>query len=135
MANPTPIAKKAIVKKRTATFKRFASDMFMRVKQSWRKPRGIDNRRRRRYRGNAPMASVGFGSDAKTRHLLPNGFKKFRVFNLKDVDMLTMLNRTYAAEIASTVSAANRKAIVQRCEQLNIRCINAGAKLVAEESE
>lgn len=47
-----------IVKKRTAQFKRHQSDRFDRVGESWRKPKGIDNAVRRRFRGQAAMPKV-----------------------------------------------------------------------------
>lgn len=47
-----------IVKKRTATFKRHQSDRFKCVGESWRKPKGIDNAVRRRFKGQAVMPKV-----------------------------------------------------------------------------
>ena len=47
-----------IVKKRTATFKRHQSDRFDRVAEAWRKPKGIDNGVRRRFKGTAVMPKV-----------------------------------------------------------------------------
>lgn len=41
---------------------------------------------------------IGYGSNKKTRHLIPSGHKSFLVHNLQDVDVLLMHNRTYAAE-------------------------------------
>jgi len=45
---PTVLAHKKIVKKKTNKFKRHQSDEFVKVKEAWRKPRGIDSRQRKR---------------------------------------------------------------------------------------
>ncbi|CAN0068539.1 unnamed protein product, partial [Ectocarpus sp. 8 AP-2014] len=100
---------------------------------SWRKPKGIDGRVRRRFKGCLPMPNVGYGSDKRTRNILPNGFYKFLVHNVKELELLLMHNRKYAAEIAHNVSSRKRKEIVERAGQLHIRVTNAGAKLSAEE--
>jgi hypothetical protein len=44
-------------------------------------------------------------------------------------------NRKYCAEVAHNVSAQNRKAIVERAQQLNVNVINKSAKLRSEEDE
>lgn len=50
----------------------------------------------------------------KTRHLLPNGLKKFLINNVKEIDLLLMHNKSYAAEIAHNVSSRNRTIILER---------------------
>lgn len=88
-----PLKKVKIVKKRMTRFKRHQSDRKMAVGESWRRPKGIDGRVRRKFKGMIPMPNVGYGSNAKTKHTCPNGFKKFLVANVKDLEMLIMHNR------------------------------------------
>eukprot|EP00519_Triparma_laevis_P013278 CAMPEP_0182490400 /NCGR_PEP_ID=MMETSP1321-20130603/269_1 /TAXON_ID=91990 /ORGANISM="Bolidomonas sp., Strain RCC1657" /LENGTH=136 /DNA_ID=CAMNT_0024692567 /DNA_START=34 /DNA_END=444 /DNA_ORIENTATION=- len=136
MAKIVPLNKKTVVKKRTKKFARHQADLFMRIQNSsWRKPKGIDGRVRRRFKGQLPMPSIGYGSDKKTRNILPNGFKKAVVSNVQELEMLLMHNRKYCGEIAGNVSSKNRKLMVEKAEQLGIRLTNGGARLKAEEDE
>ncbi|KAJ0333232.1 hypothetical protein COL5a_000928 [Colletotrichum fioriniae] len=139
-----------IVKKRTKLFNRHQSDRFMRVDRSWRKPKGIDNRVRRRFRGNTAMPSIGFGSNKKTKYMMPSGHKAFLVSNVNDVNLLLMHNRTYAAEcvpphirlpaptekpsegIAHNVSSRKRIDIIGRAKQLGVKVTNPKAKVTTE---
>ncbi|KDQ12848.1 hypothetical protein BOTBODRAFT_33996 [Botryobasidium botryosum FD-172 SS1] len=122
-----------IVKKRTKPFKRHQSDRYHSVKEAWRKPKGIDNRVRRRFKGQLPMPKIGYGSDKRTRHLLPNGLKKFLVYNVKEVDILLMHNKSFTAEIAHGVSSRNRITILERAKALGVKVTNAHARLRTEE--
>ncbi|KAG1755236.1 ribosomal protein L32e [Suillus paluster] len=122
-----------IVKKRTKHFKRHQSDRYHSVKEAWRKPKGIDNRVRRRFKGQIAMPKIGYGSNKKTRHLLPNGLKKFLVSNVKEVDLLLMHNKSYAAEIAHNVSSRNRNIILERAKALGVKVTNSAARLRSEE--
>jgi len=127
--------KKRIVKKKTNRFNRFQSDRFDRVKESWRKPRGIDNRVRRRFRGPKLMPKIGYGSDKKTRFQLQNGLYPFVIKTAKDLEMLLMHNEKFTAVIAHNLNARNRKIVIERAAQLGIKVANAKAKLITEESE
>jgi len=133
----TPLVKHNIIKKRTAKFVRHQAEQFFRIRRhvTWRKPKGIDNPVRRRFKGMAPMPVIGYGTAKKYKHVMPNGFLKFRVSNVKEIELLLMHNRKYAAEIASNVSIRKRRAIVERAAQLNIKLTNGNAKLRTEESE
>lgn len=134
MANPVPLKRRKVVKKYSRRFVRHQSNRFARVPESWRKPKGIDGRVRRRFKGPFRMPKIGYGSDNKTKHLLPNGFYKFTVSNVKDLELLLMHNRTYCAEIAHNVSRKKRIDIVNRAEELNVKVINAKAKIAEEEN-
>ncbi|MCJ1368059.1 60S ribosomal protein L32 [Acarospora aff. strigata] len=158
-----------IVKKRTKRFHRHQSDTYKCVDPSWRKPKGIDNRVRRRFKGQIAMPSVsspyladwfgwdwgvackdpkrqavpertaglafeaiGYGSNKKTRHLMPSGHKAFLVHNSNDVDLLLMHNKTFAAEIAHAVSSRKRVEIVAKAKQLGVKVTNPKARVTTE---
>merc|ERR1712031_96073 len=107
-----PTVKRKITKKRMKKFIRHQSERYVKVKANWRKPKGIDNRVRRRFKGQYLMPSIGYGSNAKTRHMMPDGFKKVLVHNMKELEVLMMQNKTYCAGIARGVSAKNRKTLI-----------------------
>ncbi|EPY72292.1 ribosomal protein L32-like protein [Camelus ferus] len=115
MATLRPLVKPKIVKKRTKKFIRHRSDLCVKIKQNWRKPRGIDN-----------------------RHRLPSSFHKFLVHNVKELEVLLMCDKSYCAEIAHNVSSKNRKAIVERAAQLAIGVpvpTNCNTRLRSKENE
>merc|ERR1712029_96603 len=122
----------AIVKKHTKRFNRHQSDRFKCVDSSWRKPKGIDNRVRRRFKGQAAMPKIGYGSNKKTRHMMPSGHKAFLVHNARDVDLLLMHNQTFAAEISHSVSARKRIEIITKAKQLGVKVTNSKARVKTE---
>ena len=44
------------------------------------------------------VKQIGYGSNKKTRHMMPSGHKAFLVNNTRELDLLLMHNKTYAAE-------------------------------------
>merc|ERR1711976_378604 len=117
--------KAKIVNKRRKKFKRFQSDRKAgSIKPNWRRPRGIDSAVRRKFKGRTVMPNIGYGTNKKFRHILPNGFLKFVVNNINELEMLFMQNRVFAAEISRHISSNKRKDIVNRAYQLNINVLN-----------
>uniref|UniRef100_A0A7S1AAH7 60S ribosomal protein L32 n=1 Tax=Noctiluca scintillans TaxID=2966 RepID=A0A7S1AAH7_NOCSC len=131
----SPADKRKIVKKRLKKFPRFQADRFKRMNPAWRKPRGIDGRVRRRFKGTTLMPGIGYGSDKNTRHRIKNGFYKFIVRSSSDLEMLLMHNEKYCIEIAHNIGAKKRKEIIERADQLKLHCTNRFARLKAEENE
>ncbi|KAI0519766.1 hypothetical protein KFK09_007227 [Dendrobium nobile] len=124
-----------IVKKRVKKFKMPQIDCKICVKPNWRRPRGIDSCVRKKFKGCTLMPNIGYGSDKKTRHFLPNKFKNFVVHNVSELELLLMHNRTYCAKIARNVSTRKCKDIVERAAQLDIVVTNKLARLRSQEDE
>ncbi len=94
---------------------------------------------------------IRFDLRFQTRHLLPSGLKKFLVNNVREVDLLLMHNKNYAAEIAHNVSSRNRLVILERyvhdisgmlyvthrlhlrAKALGVKVTNAAGRLRSEE--
>jgi large subunit ribosomal protein L32e len=121
-----------IVKKYTKKFKRHHSDRYHRVAENWRKQKGIDSCVRRRFRGTIPQPNIGYGSNKKTRNLMPSGHKTYLVKNLKDLDVLLLHTKTYAAEIAHNISARNRVEIVAKAKKMGVKVTNPKGRVALE---
>ena len=78
---------------------------------------------------------IGRKQDSKTRHQLASGFKKLLIRNEKDMELLLMNNRTYAAEIAQGISAKKRVALIKRAKELNVRLTNGQGKVKKTSAE
>merc|ERR1712134_4641 len=135
MGSLTPASRPKIVKKRTKKFIRHQSDRYDKLKQSWRRPKGIDNRVRRKFRGMYKLPGIGYGSAKATKHMMPSGFRKVLVHNVKELEVLMMQNKKFCAEIAHGVSSKNRKTLVERAQQLAIRVTNPNSKMRSEDNE
>ncbi|KAI5940382.1 60S ribosomal protein L32 [Manis javanica] len=51
------------------------------------------------------MPSIDYGSNKKTEHMLPNGFWKFLVHIVKELEGLLMCDKAYCIKIAHIVSS------------------------------
>ena len=67
--------------------------------------------------------SFRYGSNKKTRHLLPNGYKEMLVHNLSDLELLLMHSGKYAASIAHGVSSKKRIDILARAKVLGVKWV------------
>ena len=84
--------KSKITKKRSKKSIQYQSD-YVRIKWNWQKPSGIDSKVHRRFKGQILMPNIGYGSNKKTKHMLPSGFRKFLVHNVKELEVLLMCNK------------------------------------------
>ncbi len=110
------------VKKKKPSFVRQESWRYMRLKENWRKPKGIDNKMRRKIKGWPPTVNVGYRGPKAVRGLHPSGYKEVLVHNLdelKEVDPKTQVVR-----IAHTVGKRKRTKIIAEARKKKITIIN-----------
>lgn len=124
--------RKRISKKRPH-FKRFESWRFVRIKDQWRKPRGIDNKMRTEEQGWPKSVKVGYRGPSAVRGLHPSGLEEVMVWNPGDVDDVDA--ETQAARIGGSVGGRKREAILEKAKELNIRILNPGKKELMDEFE
>ncbi|RLI82761.1 50S ribosomal protein L32e [Archaeoglobales archaeon] len=109
-------------KSRKPEFKRYESHKKLRLRdKSWRRPRGMDNKMRKRIAGKKPV-SVGFGTPSAIRGLHPSGFREVLVrnpFELEGIDV-----ETEAIRIASSVGLKKRLAIEDKAKEMGIKILN-----------
>lgn len=123
------------LKKRVKKFTRHHSDRYKRVSVSWRKPKGIDNCVRRRFKGKTLMPNIGYGSNSKTRNKTKNGLFRIQVFNPKDLDMLIVSNREFEAEIGKGVGAKKKNLILKKAIILDIKISNPFKNYSSKEND
>jgi large subunit ribosomal protein L32e len=130
------INRKRVEKKRTKRFTRFESEDYPhKLRPSWRKPHGIDNRMRRKFKGNKPLVQIGYRNNRNTRYAAKDGLKRFLVTNAADLEILLMNNRAYAGTIAHNISGRKRAVLIKRAAELDVKLTNPKARVTKEEKK
>ncbi|RLI06767.1 50S ribosomal protein L32e [Candidatus Bathyarchaeota archaeon] len=114
-------------------FRRQESWRYVRIKESWRRPRGIDSKMRLKKKGWPPSPSVGYRGPKAVRGLHPSGYEEVLVYNVGD--LATIDPETQAIRIAGTVGARKRATILAEAEKRGIKVLNPGFEEEVEEIE
>ena len=120
-----------MVKKKNVKFIRQERWRHLRLKDSWRKPRGKSSRMRRKIRGWPKKVSAGYGSARQLRGLHPSGLREVLVFNPTNIVDLDPSREV--ARVAATVGEKKKLDIMRKAEELNIKILNP--LRLTEESE
>lgn len=110
------------VKGKKPRFRRQESWRYKRLKESWRRPRGIDSKMRKKVRGWPKSAQVGYRGPKEARGLHPSGYVEVLVQNVDDIDQINP--KIQAARIAHTVGARKRVEISARAKERGIYVLN-----------
>jgi large subunit ribosomal protein L32e len=119
---------RARAKNKKPKFVRAESWKYDRFSVSWRRPRGLDNKIRRKIKGWPAGVSVGYKGPKIARGLHPSGYREVLVYNAQDIS--TIEPATQAARIAHTVGKRKRALIIAEAKKLNVKILNV--KISAE---
>jgi len=111
-----------VMKKREPDFIRQESWRYVRVKESWRRPRGIDSKMRLKKKGRPPIPNIGYRVPKIVRGRHPSGFIEVLVHNVKELEGIDP--KRYAIRIASTVGRRKRIEIIKMADKLGIKVLN-----------
>jgi large subunit ribosomal protein L32e len=125
---------RALVKKRKPKFVRQESWRYKRLKENWRRPKGLDNKMRRKIKGWPPTANVGYRGPKVARGLHPSGYKEVLVYNAEEIKKVDP--KTQAVRIAHSVGKRERAKILTESRKRKITVLNIKEiKETAEEKE
>ena len=105
-------------------FIRQESWRYDRLAENWRKPKGKDNKMRKRKSGMPALVKVGYRSPKAARGLHPSGYRDNLIHNTKELVRLDP--KRDAARIAHTVGRKKRIDIVNKAIELGVKVLNPG---------
>ncbi len=112
------------INKKRPSFRRVESWRYVRVKDSWRKARGIDSKTREKRKSGVKSPSVGYRGPKKTRGLHPSGYEEVRVTSPKDLEELSA--NKHALKISAKLGAKKRIDLIEYAQKRNFKILNIG---------
>ncbi|HDM23632.1 50S ribosomal protein L32e [archaeon] len=112
------------ISRRRPKFVRQESWRYVRVKENWRRPRGIDSKMRLKLKSRPALVSIGYGSPRKVRGLHPSGKREVLVHNVEELERINP--EVEVARIAHTVGLRKRIQILEKAKDLGITVLNPG---------
>lgn len=112
--------------KKRPSFRRVESWRYVRVKDSWRKARGIDSQTRQKTKTGVKSPSVGYRTPKKVRGMHPSGYEEVRVNNLKELENLNLNSKTHAIKISRRLGSKKRLELIDWAQKRNFKILNVG---------
>ena len=118
-------------KQKKPEFERSESWRYSKLSKSWRRPRGLDHKMRRKIKGWPPTVSVGYKGPKIARGLHPSGYREVLVHNAAEVAGIDPA--TQAVRIAHTVGRKKRAQVIAAARKKKLVVLNAKEVKEAEE--
>jgi len=112
------------INKKRPSFRRVESWRYKRVKDSWRKARGIDSRTRIKSKSGVKSPSVGYRGPKKVRGLHPSGYEEVRVHNINELKDLN--NKKHAIKISTKLGVKKRISVIDYAQSRGFKVLNLG---------
>ncbi|RLG15641.1 MAG: 50S ribosomal protein L32e [Candidatus Nanohalarchaeota archaeon] len=119
------LKKREQIKKKKPHFIRTDAGTVKRLQKKWKRPRGRDNKIRRRLKGR--LASPSYSSPKKVKGRHPNGLIEILISNLNDLDNLDSTEHTI--RIRGTIGNKKKRTIIKKAKKLKLHILNPGIKL------
>jgi len=112
------------MKKKRPKFRRVESWRYKRVKDSWRKARGIDSQTRKKTKSGVKSPNVGYRTPKEVRGLHPSGYEEVRVITKKDLEGLNP--KQHAIKISSRLGTRKRIPLIDYAQKRGFKILNLG---------
>jgi len=114
-------------------FRRQESWRYKRLKENWRRPRGIDSKMRMGVKGWPKTPNVGYRSPKDARGLHPSGFKEVLIHSIDELEGVDP--NSEAVRIAHTVGYRKRIEIINLAREMGIHVLNPVEREELEEAQ
>lgn len=109
------------LKKKKPKFTRTDAHKKVRLGQKWRKPKGLQNKRRLHKRGYLGVVKIGYKNSSQVRHLV-KGLKQVMISNVSELEVID--KKTDGIIISGKVGDRKRLVILEQAAKLGLTVLN-----------